>query len=96
MPSHLRLGSAQCALRAAALAATVLALPACATIAHGKPQVLPVASTPAGARVSADSVSVTGHNPELLTIESVKEVGQIEVGSPYVGIELHKSFPLLN
>ena len=31
-----------------------------------------------------------------MTIESVKEVGQIEVGSPYVGIEIHKSFPLLN
>ena len=33
---------------------------------------------------------------DLLTIESTKEVGQIEVGSPYVGIEIHKSFPLLN
>ena len=96
MLSHLRLASAQCGLRAAALVVTLLALPACATITHGKSQVLPVASTPAGARVSVDSVSVTGHNPELLTIKSVKEVGQIEVGSPYVGIELHKSFPLLN
>ncbi|MCJ7553007.1 MAG: hypothetical protein MUO34_03900, partial [Ignavibacteriaceae bacterium] len=39
---------------------------------------------------------ITGQNEDLLTIESVKEVGQIEVGSPYVGIEIHKSFPLLN
>jgi hypothetical protein len=31
-----------------------------------------------------------------LRIESTKEVGQIEVGSPYIGIEIHKSFPLLN
>ncbi len=31
-----------------------------------------------------------------LHIISKKEVGQIEVGSPYVGIEIHKSFPMLN
>lgn len=37
-----------------------------------------------------------GQEKGLLTIKSVKEVGQIEVGSPYVGIEIHKSFPLLN
>lgn len=45
-------------------------------------------------------LSVTSRFPaqskNLLTIESTKEVGQIEVGSPYVGIEIHKSFPLLN
>src|SRR3989339_1816319 len=39
---------------------------------------------------------LTGQDTDLLTIESTKEVGQIEVGSPYVGIEIHKSFPLLN
>jgi hypothetical protein len=39
---------------------------------------------------------LTGQDKDLLTIESTKEVGQIEVGSPYVGIEIHKSFPLLN
>ena len=39
---------------------------------------------------------VKGQDKNLLTIESTKEVGQIEVGSPYVGIEIHKSFPLLN
>ena len=72
MPSHLRVGSAQYGFRAAALAATALALTACA------------------------SVPVTGQDSHLLTIESTKEVGQIEVGSPYVGIEIHKSFPLLN
>ena len=72
MPSHLRVGSAQCGFRAAALAATALALTACA------------------------SVPATGQDSHLLTIESTKEVGQIEVGSPYVGIEIHKSFPLLN
>lgn len=31
-----------------------------------------------------------------LTITSVKEVGQIEIGSPCVGVEIHKSSPLLN
>ncbi|NCS89028.1 MAG: hypothetical protein AUK34_09020 [Ignavibacteria bacterium CG2_30_36_16] len=39
---------------------------------------------------------IAGQEKELLTIKSVKEVGQIEVGGPYVGIEIHKSFPLLN
>src|SRR6476619_924541 len=33
---------------------------------------------------------------DSLTIRSTKEVGQIEIGSPYVGVEIHKSFPLLN
>jgi hypothetical protein len=31
-----------------------------------------------------------------LHIVSKKEIGQIEVGSPYIGIEIHKSFPMLN
>jgi len=31
-----------------------------------------------------------------LHIKSTKEVGQIEIGSPYIGIEIHKSFPMLN
>jgi len=39
-------------------------------------------------------ISAQGRDP--LTINSVKEVGQIEIGSPYVGVEVHKSFPLLN
>ena len=39
---------------------------------------------------------LVGQNNSLLTIESNKEVGQIEIGNPYVGIEIHKSFPLLN
>ncbi len=39
---------------------------------------------------------IDGQEKDLLTINSVKEVGQIEVGGPYVGIEIHKSFPLLN
>jgi len=39
---------------------------------------------------------IAGQEKNLLTIKSVKEVGQIEVGSPYVGIEIHKSFPMLN
>ena len=34
---------------------------------------------------------ITGQDKDLLTIESTKEVGQIEVGGPYVGIEIHKS-----
>lgn len=42
------------------------------------------------------AVRTLGQNKELLTIKSTKEVGQIEVGGPYVGIEIHKSFPLLN
>ena len=46
--------------------------------------------------ISVFSLKVTGQGVDLLTIESTKEVGQIEVGSPYVGIEIHKSFPLLN
>jgi hypothetical protein len=39
---------------------------------------------------------INGQNKNSLTIESTKEVGQIEVGGLYVGIEIHKSFPLLN
>lgn len=31
-----------------------------------------------------------------LEIINTKEVGQIEVGGPYVGIEIHKSFPMIN
>jgi hypothetical protein len=38
----------------------------------------------------------SGQKKELLSIESSKEVGQVEVGGPYVGIEIHKSIPLLN
>ncbi|HEU4879253.1 MAG TPA: amylo-alpha-1,6-glucosidase, partial [Gemmatimonadaceae bacterium] len=40
------------------------------------------------------AISAQGRDP--LTIESVREVGQIEIGGPFVGIEIHKSFPLLN
>ena len=31
-----------------------------------------------------------------LHIISKKKIGQIEVGSPYIGIEIHKGFPMLN
>ena len=40
--------------------------------------------------------AIFGQDKNLLHIKSTKEVGQIEVGSPYVGIEIHKSFPMLN
>ena len=46
--------------------------------------------------ISVFTLKVTGQGEDLLTVESTKEVGQIEVGSSYVGIEIHKSFPLLN
>ena len=46
--------------------------------------------------ISVFTLKATGQVVDLLTIESTKEVGQIEIGSPYVGIEIHKSFPLLN
>ena len=42
------------------------------------------------------SFNINGQDKNLLTMESTREVGQIEIGSPYVGIEIHKSFPLLN
>jgi glycogen debranching enzyme len=41
-------------------------------------------------------LGISAQGRDSLTIKSVKEVGQIEVGSPYVGVEIHKSFPLLN
>lgn len=41
-------------------------------------------------------LGISAQGRDSLTIESVKEVGQIEIGSPYVGVEIHKSFPLLN
>lgn len=37
-----------------------------------------------------------GQKKNSLHIISEKEIGQIEVGNPYVGIEIHKSFPMLN
>jgi len=37
-----------------------------------------------------------GQGTDLLRIVSTKEIGQIEVGGPYIGIEIHNSFPLLN
>lgn len=39
---------------------------------------------------------IFGQDKNLLHIKSTKEVGQIEVGGPYVGIEIHQSFPMLN
>jgi len=42
------------------------------------------------------SVSLYSQGNDLLQIESNYEVGQIEVGGPYVGIEIHKSFPMIN
>jgi len=41
-------------------------------------------------------IVIFGQDQNSLHIKSTKEVGQIEVGSPYVGIEIHKSFPMLN
>lgn len=41
--------------------------------------------------------SCTNSEPEdKIEIKSTKEVSQIEVGGPFVGIEIHNSFPLLN
>jgi hypothetical protein len=71
---------APCGLRAAVLALTSLALFACATTVRRDSHIVPP----------------TRRDLDFLTIASSKEVGQIEVGSPYVGIEIHKSFPLLN
>ncbi|OGU72018.1 MAG: hypothetical protein A2V93_03225 [Ignavibacteria bacterium RBG_16_34_14] len=42
------------------------------------------------------TMEIQGQDKNLLNIKSTKEVGQIEVGSPYVGIEIHKSFLMLN
>lgn len=42
------------------------------------------------------SFEVIGQDKSILHIKSKKEVGQIEVGGPFVGIEIHKSFPMLN
>lgn len=39
---------------------------------------------------------ITAQGNDKLEIISTKEVGQIEVGGPYVGIEIHKSFPMIN
>lgn len=41
-------------------------------------------------------ISAAGQERDALKIVSTKEVGQIETGSPFVGVEIHKSFPLLN
>lgn len=83
-------------LLVAPLAATSLALSACAATVHGTAPVIPVHSRQSAASDSADNTPPAGQDPAFLTIESAKEVGQIEVGGPYVGIEIHKSFPLLN
>ena len=40
--------------------------------------------------------TVFAQSGDDLHIKSEKKVGQIEVGSPYVGIETHNSFPALN
>jgi hypothetical protein len=42
------------------------------------------------------TAEIFGQDKNLLHIKSTKEVGQIEVGGPYVGIEIHKSFPMVN
>jgi len=41
-------------------------------------------------------LGISAQGRDSLIIRSVKEVGQIEIGGPYVGVEIHKSFPLLN
>lgn len=43
-----------------------------------------------------NSMSLYSQGNELLQVESDNEVGQIEVGGPFVGIEIHKSFPMIN
>ncbi|MBE0539150.1 MAG: hypothetical protein IH620_05510, partial [Ignavibacterium sp.] len=57
---------------------------------------LKYSSTLIAALIMFMTLIVKGQDKNLLNIESTKEVGQIEVGGPYVGIEVHKSFPLLN
>ncbi|MCF8432630.1 MAG: hypothetical protein K9G34_11830, partial [Melioribacteraceae bacterium] len=42
------------------------------------------------------SANLYSQGNDLLQIESDYEVGQIEVGGPFVGIEIHKSFPMIN
>lgn len=42
------------------------------------------------------SVIINSQNIDSLTITSTKNVGQVEVGGHFVGIEIHNSFPLLN
>ncbi|MGD8781082.1 MAG: amylo-alpha-1,6-glucosidase [Ignavibacteria bacterium] len=42
------------------------------------------------------SLTLYAQGNSELEIISEKEVGQIEVGGPYVGIEIHKSFPMIN
>ena len=93
MPYHVRVGSGQRGFRAALFAA--LALSAFAPISRGVPQSVPASSPSAVVPGLVDSIPATGQESDL-TIQSSKEVGQIEIGSPYVGIEIHKSFPLLN
>ena len=42
------------------------------------------------------AIPISTQDKTSLHIKSTKEVGQIEIGSPYIGIEIHKSFPMLN
>ncbi|MDA3860513.1 MAG: hypothetical protein PF445_04745, partial [Melioribacteraceae bacterium] len=39
---------------------------------------------------------VASKGDDKLKIISTNEIGQIEVGGPFVGIEIHKSFPMIN
>ncbi|MCF8418792.1 MAG: hypothetical protein K9G63_07895 [Melioribacteraceae bacterium] len=41
-------------------------------------------------------INLFAANNDSLKIESKNEVSQIEVGSPFVGIEIHNSFPMIN
>lgn len=42
------------------------------------------------------SINLYSQGNDLLQIESDYEIGQIEVGGPFVGVEIHKSFPMIN
>lgn len=42
------------------------------------------------------STNLYSQGNDLLQIKSDYEIGQIEVGGPFVGIEIHKSFPMIN
>jgi cellobiose phosphorylase len=42
------------------------------------------------------SAIIAANGDDKIKIINTKEVGQIEVGGPFVGIEIHKSFPMIN
>lgn len=44
----------------------------------------------------ASIIALSASGNDSLKLKSKYEVGQIEVGGPYAGIEIHKSFPMIN